>query len=456
MQIAMIALMTLVQGASPLQPAVQVEEDVYAYQSPDNGSGPMWCHGSTCLVRVGNDVFASGIETLKDLKPLNNVRWMLFARGEEGWRRLRVDEEGRTREPCPMATFADGRFFLSINPTLTPPNTYNGPAKPEILEFSASNLKASPKMLHPAWDGEPKFTEHSYRSFAADGPSGELLLLQNIDYTHAEWTFRDHEGKWSAQGKLVWPFGKEYGHPKPVRLCYPNVALKDRAVYFCGVSDVTEPNEAWQKYKKEITGQNWDYDFRRLFFGWCPDITKGKFQPWLEIASRDKTCGWISPLDLWVGPDGRVHILWSERALDERLRKKFFPDQKQSYALNYAILRDGKVIDRKSLVLAEEGGSKEIPGHARFQVTPDNRLFVFYYVSGTSANGKGISENRLMELRSDGSIAGPVRVDLKHPMNSFFTATWRGGSAPSNILDLFGNRADGGAKMSYARVRILK
>jgi hypothetical protein len=232
------------------------------------------------------------------------------------------------------------------------------------------------------------------------------------------------------------------------------VALKDRAVHFCGVSDITEPYDAWQKYKKELTGREWDYDFRRLFYSWAPNITQGQFKPWVEIASRDKTCGWIMPLDLWVGPDGRVHLLWSERALDERLREKFFPGEKQSHALNYAVVRDGEVIARKTLAVAEEGVSNEIPGYGRFQVTPENRLFVFYYVNGTDASGKAISENRLTEILDDGGIAGPVCVPLAHPMSSFFTATWRAGSPPSKTLDVLGPRNDSPQTMGYARIRL--
>ena len=453
MNLVLLAVMTLAQAGAPLAPVVEAEEEVYAFQEANNGSGPMWCHGSTCLVRIGQQVFASGIETLPDTKPLNNVRWQLFGRGPAGWQRLYTDEESRTREPCPLASFPDGRLFLSANPTLTPKDTYSGPARPELWQFSAAEPTRAPERIVPKWNGEPPFTEHSYRSFAADGPKGELILFQNIGYDYAEWTFCDRDGNWSKQGRLEWPFGKEYDQPKPVRLCYPNVALKDRAVYFSGVSDIVEPNEAWRAYKFELTKQKWDYDFRRLFFTWSPDITRGEFQPWIEIASRDKTCGGIAGLDLWVAPDGRVHLLWYERGLDQRLREKFFPGEKQYHALNYAVVRDGEVVLRKTLVRAEEGGSQEAASFARFHVTPENRLLVFYYLSGSDASGKGVSENRLLEIHADGSVSDSVRVPLAHPMSQFFTATWRGGTAPSERLDVFGPRTDGG-QMSYACIRV--
>jgi hypothetical protein len=450
------ALTATLFGAEPQpKPTVELEEDVYSFEPANNGAGPMWCRGSTCLVRVGDDVFASGLETIRDAKPLNNCRWSLFKRGPEGWKLLRADPVGRTREPCPLTGFPSGRVFLSANPTLvTDPQAYAGPARPELLEFTVADPAAPPKSLLPLWEGEPKFTEHSYRSFAADGPAGEWILFQNIDYTHAEWTFRDRAGRWAAQGRLKWPWGAEYDKPQPIRVCYPNVALKSRAVHFCGVSDIVEPNPAWREFKKQLTGREWDYDFRRLFYTWTPDLTKTPFSPWVELASREKTCGWITPEDLWVAPDGAAHILWTDRAIDERLREKFFSEAKQSHALNYAVLRDGKVLRRHTLLEAREGGPNEIPGTARFHVTPDNRLWVIGYVSGTDKSGSAVSENRLMPMDTNGNVGPSLRVPLRKPFTSFFTATLRAGSAPSDWLELLGHQAGQSQTISYARIRL--
>ncbi len=452
--IMLVSAATAATGPA-FRPIVEVEEDVYRYEPADNGAGPLWCQGSTCLARAGDELFASGLETIKGAKPLNNCRWMLFHRDQAGWQKVCFDLSGRTREPCPMAGFSDGRLFLSVNPTLNAdPNTYAGPARPEIVQFTArepGKVESSPV---PVWSGKPKFTEHSYRSFAADGPNHELILLQNIGYTHAEWSFFDRNGRWSAQGQLKWPWGADYAKPEPIRTCYPNVALRNRAVHFCGVSDIIEPNPEWRAFKKQLTGRDWDYDFRRLFYTWSPDITQGQFEPWAEIASREKTCGWINPGDLWIAPSGDVHIVWTERALDERLRQKFFPDEKQSYALNYAVLRKGKVVSRRTLLVAEEGKSNERPGRGRFQITPDNRLFVFFYVSGSDAAGKSISENRLLEILPDGSVSKAVRVPLQRPFTDFFTATIRAGSPPSRTLELLGTRQGSNTTISFARIHI--
>ncbi len=443
------------QKAARPRPIVEVEEEVYRFEPANNGAGPLWCSGSTCLVRIGGKVFASGLETLPNARPLNNCRWTLWERGDDGWKLRQADPNGRTREPCPLACFDSGPLFLSANPTLVPdPTAYSGPARPEILQFDPARPDAAYQVLLPKWQGEPAFTEHSYRSFAADGARGELILLQNIGYTHAEWAFRDRSGAWSAAGRLAWPWGADYPKPREIRICYPNVALKDRAVYFCGVSDIEEPNPEWRAYKKALTGRSWDFDFRRLFFTWSPDVAKVGFQPWVEIASREKTCGWIMPGDLWVAPHGVVHLLWMERAIDERLRPKFFPDARQSHALNYAQVRDGKVLLRRALIEAVEGGPGEIPSAGRFHVTPDQRLFVVCFVSGAGGDGKPVAENRLLELATDGTTVDQSPIALKHPMTSYFTATPRAGSTPSKTLDMLGVRADGQNAIAYARIRL--
>ena len=330
----------------------------------------------------GQEVFASGLETLTGAKPYNNCLPLLFQCTDSGWKLIYKGD--RTREPSPLVCDASGQLFLSINPTLTPPDKEAGPAEPQIVEFSAKQVENKFSIMKPAWDGKPEFSEHSYRSYAGDGIISEQILFQNIGYKHAEWSFRDKTGKWSNQGKIFWPMGDTYEKPQPIRVCYPAVALKNRAVYFLGVSDIVEPNSAWRDYKKQITGKEWDYDFRRLFYAWSDDITAGKFHDWVEISSREKTCGWIFPQDLYVAPNGDVSILWTERALDERLREKFYPGEKQSFTLEYAVIHDGKVTQRKKIVQGGDDLGGERPGDARFQITESGRLLVFYYVSGDS------------------------------------------------------------------------
>lgn len=450
----MFGAVSVWRAAAALAPVVEVEEEIYTFTDAGNGAGPMWSFGSGMIVRVGEHVFASGLETLAGVPPLNNCRWLLFRRGADGWVKVRVDDR-LTREPAPIAGFPDGRVLVSVNPAVPgAPAAKAGPAAPDVLQFSAKEPTAAPLALTPVWQGNPRFTEHSYRSFAADGPTGEVLLLQNVGYAHAEWTFRDRAGAWTAQGQLRWPWGAEYDKPQPIRLCYPNVALRNRAVHFCGVSDIVEPYAAWRDAKRELTGRDWDYDFRRLFYTWTPDITRQPFAEWVEIASRDQTAGWITPGDLWVAPDGDVHLVWSERALDERLRAKFFPAARQSHALNHAVVRAGRVVRRAALVESTEDKPGLIASGGRFHVTPDHRLFVVYFVAGIEADGRRVAENRVAEILPEGAVAAPVRLPLGRPFRSFFTTTVRAGSAPAPTLELMGLRANTGNTISYARVRL--
>jgi len=220
------------------------------------------------------------------------------------------------------------------------------------------------------------------------------------------------------------------------------------------VSDIIEPNLEWRAFKKQLTGQQWDYDFRRLFYTWTPDIAREPFHDWIEIANREATCGWISPGDLWVAPDGAAHIVWTERAIDERLRQQFFPDARQSHSLNYVVVRNGKIDFRRTLFIAEEGKPGVIASTPRFQPTPERRLFIIYYASGTEPSGQAISENRVIELYSNGDNSRPVKVPFKKPFTDYFTAAVRGGSPPSRTIELLGQCNGSPQTMSYARVKL--
>jgi len=390
------------------------------------------------------------METIENGLPLNNTRWMLFERKAGGWDLLMKDEKDRTREPSPLGILNDaGKVLLSVNPTLTEPGIRNGPAEPQILQLDAENLQSGYETLIPAWNGNPNFTEHSYRTFVVDGRTDEFVLFQNTGYSEAEWVFFDRKGEVNIQGQIVWPWGADYEEPQPIRICYPAVQLVDREIHFLGVSDIVEPKKAWKDYKFKLTGREWDYEFRRLFYTWTRDISSGQFEEWVEVASREQTAGHIFPCDIWRAPDGAVHILWTEKALDERLHEDFFPKEKQSHALNHAVMKEGEVIYRQPIMLSEES-DELLPGRGRFQVTPENRLFVFYHVYGRDSEFKG---NRVVEILKDFRLSAPVKVALKRPFSSFFTATVRGGSEPSNIIDILG---DGGQhEMRYASIRII-
>jgi hypothetical protein len=81
-------------------------------------------------------------------------------------------------------------------------------------------------------------------------------------------------------------------------------------------------------------------------------------------------------------------------------------------------------------------------------------LFVVFYAAGREADGQRVAENRVMEILAGGPTGVPVRLPLAKPFKSYFTTTVRGGSPPSNTLELLGQRAGTGNTISYAKVRL--
>ena len=441
--IAMCALLASQAAAQqPLKPVVEAEEMIYEFTNPNNGSGPLWCFGCTCIVRHGEDVFASGQETLKDFQPLNNTRWMFFKRTANGWELQQADPKDRQREPCPLGIFSDGRIFLSTNPTLTKPEARNGPANPHLLQFSVADPKAPPVALQPVWVKNPGFSEHSYRGMGVDGVNHEIVMLNAFGYEDQYWAFLDRDGKWANKGIIKYP----------VRACYEEVALVNRACHVLGVGDITEPNKEWREWKlaKSDSYKRWDYVFRRMFYAWTPDISTTQFSEPLEVDSVEKTAGYMFCSDVWVDKTGAAHLLYRKQTVQvPAMRDKFFPGVPIRTSLEHCVVKDNKVVSRDTLVIGGEGVGKEIPDYGRLHATEDGRLFAFYHLSGAA------NENRLMEILPDGKHADPVKVELKHPFTSFMTATERGGSPPSRILDVLGTcSGDKTPAIHYARIRL--
>lgn len=456
---------------------VEHEEIVYNYEAPNNGSHPFWCHGNAILVRNGDDVVVSGIETLKKYKPLNNVRWLLYKRGHDGWQLQQADEKDRTREPSPIGILSDGRLLMSVNPTIeTDIEKYSTKNDPRVLEFSFRNLKSSYSTLLPEWEGKPPFTEHSYRTFSVDRGNNEFVLFQNIGYTHSEWVFYDREGKWHT-GQLLWdeledPYMEPF-NAKHNRINYPSVVLKNKEVHFCGNSAFNK----WSRIQNMEDAKRIGMDdiistgggriaggrFRRLYYTWTPDITKENFSPFLEIENSHENGENLRVLDMWLDPEGIAHLLWLKNPINKEIRDNFFPDIKRVWSLNYAKIKDGKIFLKK--VLLETGDDIIRNDHndlmdnysiswGRYQILPDNRLFVVFHITGIDKDGKQNSENRLMEVYNDGTVSRSVAIPLEYPMSFFFTATPRGGSLPSTTIDMVGQGINDRNSVRYAKIKM--
>ena len=434
---------------------VEVEEVVCSFEPADNGAGPLWCHGSTVVARRGDEVYVAGLETLPDQQPLNNCRWVLYRRDAGGWQLVHRDTSGRTREPSPVVVLGSGDLLVSANPTLADPGTRGGPAEPAVFRFDTDDLSAGYRKELPAWIGMPAFTEHSYRTVVGDGAANEVLYMQNVGYDVAHMSLLCGDGQWQGLGELKWPWGGEYPEPQPLRLCYPNVIMRDRAVHFFGVGDIVEPIAAWRQEKHRLTGRDWDYVFRRLFYATTPDVSTQPFGEWVEIANFDATAGATRNCDIWLAPDGTIHLLWSQTNTDLRLRDRFFPGEQVRHSLEYALLRHGKVELQHTLVSVAEGEEGLLPGGARFHETESAKLLVLAQVSRQTSRAGGGIEYRLADLSQGAKEITWIEVPFREPMaGTFLTNSVRGGSPPSSIMDLVGMSPSTPNTLQYARVRV--
>ncbi len=436
-------------------PVVEVEEEIYSFEPANNGAGPLWCHGSTIVARFGGDVYVTALETLQEEAPLSNCRWVLYTQGADGWRVVHRDETGRTREPCPIAALYNGDLLVTDNPTLTESGQERGPAEPAVFRFNTNDIRAGCTRELPVWQGTPAFTEHSYRTVAADGEENEVLYMQNVGMDVAHMSLLKRDGAWTGVGTLAWPWGGEYPTPQPLRLCYPNVVMRDREAHFFGVGDIVEPVEAWKQTKFEITGRQWDYVFRRLFYAYTPDVAREPFCEWIEVANRDATAGAMRNSDIWLASDGTAHLVWCETTVDERLRDRFFAGETIEHSLEYLSIRNGEIQARRTLARVTEAAPGDRPNLARFHLMEDGTPVLLASFVREVPSGAASHVYRLASMSSDGSLSDWVDVPFEHPIvGTFLTNTVRGGSRPGSIIDMVGMVAGAPQTLRYARVRL--
>jgi len=423
---------------------VEAEEVVTRYAPANNGAGPLWCYGSPLIVRLGESVFVSTIETGENVPPLLNTRWQLWHRSSGGWTLARHEQEYRQREPCPIAISRKGPVFLSVNPSTEPAGATHGRCEPQVLEFDPNAPGKPPRGHTPAWADGTYFTEHSYRGLAADGASGELLLL-NINAKSGELfvSFCDGKRTWQAKGAIRFP----------IRACYPQVALRNGAAHVLAIGDIVEPVEEWKTLKYERMKRDWDYVFRRLFYTYTPGIRQAGFCPPVEIDTVEETCGHLSNLDLYIDRDGSAHLLYLKRPFQYGfIRDKYFPGRPIQVSLEHVVVNGGRIRSRNTLTQMTEGGDGLEPAYARFHIDAGGRLHVI--LAGTAIDGgTRMFANFIGQIRADEGPPAFHRIDLKHPFRTFFTNTVRGGSMPSDTIDLFGTANDD-PNLRYARLRL--
>jgi hypothetical protein len=312
-----------------------------------------------------------------------------------------------------------------------------------VLEFDSRNPPGSFKVHSPAWADGTYFTDHSYRGFAADGANGELLALNINAQTSEQFvSYHDSEGRWHQKGKIKFP----------IRACYPQVALRDGAAHIMAIGDIVEPVQEWRKLKFQKLKRKWDYVFRRLFYTFTPDISKVSLAEPIEVDTVEATAGHIRNLDLYIDDRGAAHLLYLKRPHQYAfIRDKYSPGQAMTVHLEYMVIKDGKIVYQKTLAETGGGSSKLQPSFARFHIRRNGELYAI--VAGTATGPGGGFANYIGRIPSGSARPAFVRIDLKHPFGNFFTNTPRGGSEPSDIIDIFGI-ADDGPNLRYARIRL--
>lgn len=402
---------------------VRTEEAAYPFVNPNNGSGPLWSYGCSPIARLGEEVYLCQMETGEGVPPLANTRWRLLHRESSGWKLLAEEEGYREREPGVLARLSDTTLLLNVNVSQEAPGVKYGKAEPCLLQFMFGEQGFERKKLSPAWAGQPYFTDHSYRGFAADPETGQVLML-NIDAK----TSVENACLLSKSGETLGTGAITF----PIRACYPQVQLRRGAAHVLAVGDIVEPVEAWKTYKFEQTQREWDYVFRVLYFTSTPQVGKEPFAPPMEVANVDATGGSISNKDLWVDDQGEAFILYTEQEVQSALlRDKFFPGKSIIPSLKLAVVRDGKVSSRETLIAGSETRGL---GDARFQVMPDGSLYVVVYVTGPDAGIK------LLRVPAGGAEAKLIPVPLTQPMSNFLLASAREGNLPSKRIDMMGMR----------------
>jgi len=440
--------------------AVVCEEEITSYEPAENGTNPFWCRGSPTLIREGESVFASLPETGEDIRPFCNTRWTLWQRTEgKGWACRQKGTEYNEREPFPMIRMGDGRMRMSVSPASEPEGENKRGQKtwrcqPRILEFSASEPQAKPNSILPEWGGSRRFTEHSYRSMAAD-PARRETLVVNVEGDVFVWCLADGGGKTISQGEIRFP----------KRACYQQWTLRNRAAYVLAVGDIQEPNRQWRAYKKEVTGEDWDYDFRDLYFSWTPAIGEKPFSPPLTVATRDETAGHIRNCDLRVDETGMAHVLYRVQNIWHGfMRDRYWPGKPLDIALEYCQIEKGQVVLRQNLLHSQEKAPFQTqsfswdgpsPIHAMFHVTPDGAVLAFYSVNVKKEDGSEAVENYVRRVHPEMEPAAK-KLSMKHPLSMFFTASPRMGNEPSWTMDLLGETPEKPNTLCYAQIRIDK
>lgn len=397
-------------------------------QDFNNGAGPAWSHGNSPIVRRGDRVFCTNSRVIPGREPFNHTSMELYEkRGDGPWERVFCDGGVFQREPCPVVLAGD-KLLVTVNPTARAyaPDEPSRvvPCTPLLYVFDVSGEVRLEKRLPMPWDTKKyNFLDHSYRGGVLDTVTGDVFF-DNLHYPPESegehiYALLDKELNTLYTRDLVFP----------ERVCYHTAAVRGGEAYVFGVQDIVEPNRVWLDYKRQVTGQEWDYDFRSIWMKYTPDIRTRDFGAAERVCDREATCGWTDNLDCCYTADGTMLLAVREQNVHQAfMRDHFFPQEKLYSRLSVFRFAGG-VLQEKFVVdeAGEENGTAAAYG-ALFHTAADGSVYLVWSKEGGES---GLAAGTyLMPLATCESRY------LCPQTGTLFGSKTRLGAAPDDCMDL--------------------
>ena len=274
------------------------------------------------------------------------------------------------------------------------------------------------------WDPEKyKFLDHSYRGGAVDAVTGDIFF-DNLHYPP------------DSEGEHIYALLDKELNPVctrdlvfPERSCYHNIAMRGGEAYVFAVQDIVEPNTEWLAYKRQVTGEMWDFDFRSIWMNYTPDIRTQGFAPAVRVCDREATCGWTDNLDCCYTADGEMLLAVREQNVHQRfMRDHFFPQEKLYSRLSVYRFAGGVLQETFAVDEASEENGDAARYSALFHTAADGSVYLVWNKSG--GEGGLAAGTYLMPLATRESRYLNAQTGL------LFGSKARLGAAPDDRMDI--------------------
>lgn len=398
----------------------------------------MWCSGSSTILRVGEDVFFTHTRLIEERTGWNCNSFELYAsRGGGAWQREYADEGIYQRSPCPILYLGGSLIGVTVNPgDCSEGADAFGPAgvpayitsTPMLYVFDISGPAKPVRRLTLRWDDPAYwFIQHSYRSHVTDTVTGELFFTNEHYDCLPEaicYTMLDKDLRYLRSGRFDVPW----------RFLYHTMCLQDGEFYAFGIRGIEEPVEEWKAFKRQATGDLFDYEFRNIFLLYSPDIRTGTHREPLLVASRDATCGRVDGHDAAFDADGSVWFLYSA-SHDQKhcMRDTCFPGLRLEKTLELVHLNKGGILSREVIDVSDEqdGCTPHTEYGAALHTMPDGSLRLLWSKRSSPAGDTCPDGLYLYDLTAKTS----QRISDEAP-GAFFISRRRLGAQPDTRADL--------------------